>query len=108
MNVVRIDGRVVARSDTVGIEAASTPAERARLLMREARAAAVEQLGILGAAIKVVRDLSLEVLDGDDAYSAGIRDLTARLSEDLLWRGKSLEVLTDRERARLLAHRGNG
>ena len=104
MNVVRIDERVGARPDPVGVEAAPSPGERARLLMSEARTAAVEQLEILEAAIQLVRDISLAVAQGGDLYGVGVRDLAARLAEDLLWRGKSLEVLTARERAGLLAH----
>ena len=105
MNVVWIDERLAGRPDTAGLEAPSSPSERARLLMHAARAAAVEQLEALNAAIKVVRELSLEVIDGGDAYDVGIRDLAARLSEDLLWRGKNLEALTARERIRLLTRR---
>jgi hypothetical protein len=104
MKVVRMDERVAARRDTRDGEATSTPGQRARLLMREARAAAIEQLEALDAAIKVVRDLSREVGQGGDAHSVGVRDLAARLAEDLLWRGKSLEALMARERAGLLAH----
>ncbi len=102
MNVVRIEERVGARPDPVGVDATS-PGERASLLMHEARTAAVEQLEILEAAIHLVRDISLAVAQGGDLYGAGVRDLAARLAEDLLWRGKSLEVLTARERAGLLA-----
>jgi hypothetical protein len=72
--------------------------------MREAHTAAVEQLEALEAAIRVVRDLSLDVMQGGETYGVGIRDLAARLAEDLLWRGKTLEALTQRERAGLLAH----
>jgi len=86
------------------LEAAASPALRARQLMAEARAAAVEQLEALDAAMVAVRELSLDVLQGGDLYSVGVRDLAARLAEDLLWRGKSLEALTARERAGLLAH----
>lgn len=97
MNVVRIEGRAAARPD------AATPAERARLLMQEARFAAIEHLETLEAAIKVVRDLSTEVLQSGDLYPVGVRDLAAHLAEDLLWRGKSLEALAARERAGRLA-----
>ena len=104
MNVVRMEARAPAGREIGGSEAAASPALRARLLMAEARAAAVDQLEALDAAITVVRELSLEVLRGGDLYSVGVRDLAARLAEDLLWRGKSLESLTARERAGLLAH----
>ena len=104
MNVVRIDARPPAGRDPAAVEAASSPGERARLLLREARAAAIEQLELLQASIQVVRDLSLEVRAGGDAYAVGVRDLAARLAEDLLWRGKALEALTERERAGRLAH----
>ena len=104
MNVVRIKAHAPAGRELDGVEAAASPGERARLLMHEARAAAVEQLEALDAAILVARELSLDVLRGGDIYGVGIRDLAARLAEDLLWRGKSLESLTARERAGLLAH----
>jgi len=104
MNVVRIDARPASGRDPAGLDAGPSPAERARLLMREARAAALEQLEALDAAISVVRQLSLDVAQGGDIYGVGVRDLAARLAEDLLWRGKSLEGLAARERAGLLAH----
>jgi len=104
MNVVRIDERVGARPDAVAADAPAAPGQRARLLMFEARTAAVEQIETLEAAIQVVRDLSLAVAQGGALYGVGVRDLAARLAEDLLWRGKSLEVLIARERAGLLAH----
>jgi hypothetical protein len=103
MKVVRIDERAANR-DRGRIEVAPASGERARLLMREARSAAIEHLETLEAAIRVARDLSLEVQQGGDIYGVGVRDLAARLAEDLLWRGKSLEGLTARERAGLLAH----
>ena len=102
MNVVRMDAHPAR--ELPDLEAAASPAQRAHRLMAEARAAAVEQLEALDAAIMVVRELSLDVLQGGDIYSVGVRDLAARLAEDLLWRGKSLEGLTARERAGLLAH----
>lgn len=104
MNVVRMDERVTARPDPLGTDATSSPGERTRLLMREARAAAIEQLEALEAAVRVARDLSLDVLQAGDAHGVGVRELATRLAEDLLWRGKSLEALTARERAGLLAH----
>jgi hypothetical protein len=103
MKVVRIEERA-AQCGRRGIETGPTSGERARLLMREARSAAVEHPETLEAAIQAVRGLSLEVVQGGDTYSVGVRDLAARLAEDLLWRGKSLEGLTARERAGLLAH----
>jgi hypothetical protein len=95
MNVVRIEARPPA---------SATAAERARKLLLESRAAAVEHVEALEAAIKVVRELCSGVLDGGDAYSVGVRDLAAQLAEDLLWRGKRLEALIARERAGPLAH----
>jgi len=99
-----MEARAPAGRELDGLEAAASPALRARQLMAEARAAAVEQLEALDAAMVAVRELSLDVLQGGDLYSVGVRDLAARLAEDLLWRGKSLEALTARERAGLLAH----
>lgn len=104
MNVVRIDERAAGRSDGGAPEAALAPGERASQLMREARSAAIEHLEALDAAINVVRDLSLDVARGGELYGAGVRDLTARLAEDLLWRSKNLEAFMARERSGVLAH----
>jgi len=80
-----------------------TPGERAQQLMADARAASLEHLDLLAASVEVVRRLARTVADGGEVYGAGVRDLAGRLAEDMLWRGKSLQALTDRQRRGLLA-----
>jgi hypothetical protein len=72
--------------------------------MREARDMAGEHLGQLIAALETTRGLAVAVAEGGDLYGVGVRELAGRLAEDLTWKGKSLEALSDRERRGLLAH----
>lgn len=77
---------------------------RARQLMEEARSAALDNLSDLAAALETARSFANSVADGGDLYGVGLRDLSRRLSEDLLDRGRSLQALADRERRGLLTH----
>jgi hypothetical protein len=106
MNVVRIDSRAaaVALPDDLVPVPAAPPAVRAGELLRQARAAGLEQLADLSAAIQVVRDLAQDVALGGDAYGVGVRDLAQRLADDLRGRAGSLEALAERERLGLLSH----
>ena len=81
-----------------------TAAARARHLMEEARSVALDSLTELAAALESARALANSVVDGGDLYGVGLRDLSRRLSEDLLDRTRSLQALADRERRGLLAH----
>lgn len=73
------------------------PAERALRLYREAQLASVEHLDALQAAIGDARALAEAVVEGGALYGVGVHDLAKRLSEDLLWRGKSLEAFRQRQ-----------
>jgi hypothetical protein len=77
---------------------------RARQLMAEARSAALDNLADLMSALEAARALANSVVDGGDLYGVGLRDLSRRLSDDLLERGRSLQALSDRERRGLLTH----
>ncbi len=89
MNVPHLS---VVRSEDLS----ESPAVRARRLFSEARGAALEQVRLLES--EIVRTLALaeEVAAGGDIYPAGVRDLCARLSEDLGQRAQTLEVLAQR------------
>jgi hypothetical protein len=77
--------------------APSPPGERARRLLAESRLAAQEQLGLLIEAIENARGLAESIADGGPAlYGPGPSDLSRRLAEELLWRGKTLQALTGR------------
>ncbi|HLZ74771.1 hypothetical protein [Phenylobacterium sp.] len=82
----------------------ATAAVRARELMAEARSAALDNLAALAAALESARALADSVVDGGDLYGVGLRDLSRRLSEDLLGRERSLQALAEREQRGLLAH----
>jgi hypothetical protein len=77
---------------------ASPPALKARQLFREARSISLEHLGSLQAAIETVREMSIAVVEGGDLYAPGLNDFASRLSEDLFWRSKTLEMLSQRQR----------
>jgi hypothetical protein len=109
MKVIRIDQSLAAaptgRSEPeLALVPPARPGDRARQLMLEARTASVEHLMELGAAISAVRSLAETVVESGDVYGVGLRDFATRLGEDMLWRGKSLQALTERQRLGLLSH----
>ena len=82
----------------------ASAAVRARQLMAEARNAALDNLSELITALETARAFADSVAEGGDLYGVGVRDLSRRLSEDLLDRGRTLQALADRERRGQLAH----
>jgi hypothetical protein len=82
----------------IALAPALPPAERARRLMADARAASLEHLDALQAAIGTVISLSEAVVDGGGLYDAGLNDFARRIADDLLWRAKTLEALSERQR----------
>lgn len=73
------------------------PGLKALRLYEEARRVSLDQLRLLADAIAETRSLAEGVLEGGDLYAPGVRDLAERLAEELLWRGKSLEALAQRQ-----------
>ena len=71
---------------------------KAQQMFHEARTVSLEHLRSLQAAIETVREMSLAVVEGGDLYTPGLNDFAKRLSEDLLWRSKTLEMLSQRQR----------
>ena len=107
MKVHRIDPAASAarRSEPeLALVPQASAAVRASQLMAEARSAALDNLTELMAALETARSLAGSVVDGGDLYGVGLRDLSRRLSDDLLDRGRSLQALADRERRGLLTH----
>jgi hypothetical protein len=77
----------------------ATPAgDRARQLMLEARAAALEHLEALRQSSEETRTLAKAVGYGGDLYTVGLQDFARRMAEDLEWRAKTLEALIERQR----------
>jgi hypothetical protein len=105
MRVRHIAEAIALRSESDLVLVPPAPAAvRARELMAEARSAALDNLAELATALDTARAIANSVVDGGDIYGVGLRDLSRRLSEDLLDRGRSLQALADRERRGLLAH----
>ena len=70
---------------------------RARQLFEDARAASLEHLRALELAIATVCELSDEIVRGGDLYAPGLRELARTLAEDLFWKAKTLELLSQRQ-----------
>jgi len=87
------------RGELALVPSPSAPGERAMQLHREARRASVEHLERLRQAIETAQSLAQEVVDGGDLYAVGVHDLARRLTEDLFWRAKSLQALSERQLA---------
>ena len=73
-----------------------TTSARVRRLQAEARILAREQIEALEKAMAALGAQAREVAEGGDAYPAGVRDLAARLAEDLETRAQSMQVLMAR------------
>ena len=77
---------------------APSPADRARNLMMQAKAASLEHLDALEASIAQTQQLAQAVVDGGDLYGPGVHEFSRRLAEDLIWTSKNLESLVERQR----------
>ena len=73
-----------------------TTSQRVRRLQAEARILAREQIETLEKSMVALAAQAREVSEGGDAYPAGVRDLAARLAEDLETRSQSMQVLMAR------------
>ncbi len=76
----------------------ASPAHRALQLYREAERASLEHIDQLVSAVESARTLADELVAGGDLYGPGLHDLSRRLSEELLWKGRTLQVLAQRQR----------
>jgi hypothetical protein len=72
-------------------------AARARQLFVEARAISREHLTEVSAAMTVLRERLEAVVEAGELYAPGVHDFAERLSEELFWRLKSFEALTQRQ-----------
>ena len=75
------------------------PGERARELFAEARTMSLDHLSALAEEITILRALLDAVVDAGDLYVPGVRAFSIRLSEDMFWRSKTLEMLSQRQAA---------
>ncbi len=72
---------------------AEGPADRAKRLQSEAKAAALEHIASVESALGALIEVSAEVGDAGDIYPAGVRDLCRRMAEDLAARMQTLESI---------------
>jgi hypothetical protein len=86
----------VSHLTVVRTEEPDSPAARARKLLAEAQAAAMEQIEQLEMALDAVVSLSKSVAEGGDIYPAGVRELCRRTAEDTAGRRLTLEALAAR------------
>jgi hypothetical protein len=103
MNVVPIETRTPADAAGRGEPALAlvpqlAAGQKALQLLKEARTMSLEHLKALQAAIGAVRELSDGVVESGELYGPGLNDFARRLSEELLWRGKTLDALIERQR----------
>jgi hypothetical protein len=104
MKVLPIDATApkqpTARSEPELNLVPTTPAgERARQLLLQAKAVSLEHLQALEDALVQARTLSEAVVEAGDLYGPGLHDFAKRLAEELSYREKTLEALTERQRA---------
>jgi hypothetical protein len=76
----------------------TAPGIKALQLYQEARRASLEHVDELVSAVERARSLADELVAGGDLYAPALHDLARRLSEDLLWKGRTLQVLAQRRR----------
>lgn len=70
--------------------------ERVRRLQREAQLLAHEQIEVLAGDIEALAARAAEIAEGGDAYPAGVRDLAARLAEDLPQKAQTMLIIAGR------------
>jgi hypothetical protein len=73
-----------------------TRADRIRALQEQARQLASEQVMALEQALALVAQVSHEIIEGAEAYPAGIREIARRLADDAPWSLQTLETLRRR------------
>lgn len=73
-----------------------TPAERIKRLQVEAKVLAREQIQAFETSMRDLASQAREVSAGGDAYPVGVREMAARLAEDLDAKAQSMEALMDR------------
>lgn len=72
--------------------------ERAEQLLLQAKAVSLEHLQALRDALAEARSLCDAVVHAGDLYAPGLHDFAGRLADELMWREKTLEALTERQR----------
>lgn len=76
-----------------------TASHRARRLLAEAKAAALEHTATLESALESVAAISADIAEGGDAYPVGVRELSRQLSDDTVSRLQTLAAILNRNSA---------
>lgn len=76
-----------------------TASHRARRLLAEAKAAALEHTAALETALDAVAGISAEISEGGDAYPVGVRELSRQLADDTVSRLQTLNAILNRNMA---------
>lgn len=76
-----------------------TASHRARRLLAEAKAAALEHTAALESALEAVASLSADICEGGDAYPVGVRELSRQLADDTVSRMQTLSSILNRNTA---------
>jgi hypothetical protein len=87
-----------AARPAIGLAPTPQPGLKARQLFQAARAASLDHVSALQAAIAGVEALLDDVVEGGAIYAPGLSDFAGRLREDLFWRAKTLESLAQKQR----------
>jgi hypothetical protein len=82
----------------IALVAPATPAVKALQLYREAKRASLEHVDQLISVVENARTLAEDLVAGGDLYAPGLHDLARRMSENLLWQRRTLQVLAQRQR----------
>ena len=83
-----------AAYDLSGPETAS---DRVRRLQQHARARAREQVLELAMAMESLAGLARDIANGGEAYPVGVRELCARMTEEMPVRAKTIQSLISRD-----------
>ena len=76
-----------------------TASHRARRLLAEAKAAALEHTAALEQALDAVANLAADISEGGDAYPVGVRELSRQLTDDTVSRIQTLSAILNRNPA---------
>jgi hypothetical protein len=72
---------------------------RAKRLMAEARAAALEHVAALETAMEAVAAIAADVGEGGDAYPIGVRELARQLNDETVSRLQTLNAILSKSSA---------
>ena len=73
-----------------------SPSNRAKRLLAEAKAAALEHVTALETSMEAVASLSADIAYGGDAYPVGVRELSRQLADDIVSRLQTLNAIINR------------